>query len=188
MAGKARQKETDMGRMRQFLRITAILGTIAMLAGCAYQAAIKQLPPAEQAVFRAHSKVMTPAQARTYLSKATAAERAAYLEAIGTAQRFQALEPQDREAVLSGFIRKGMSANALLFLWGQPYTTEGRTGHYEWWNYRGPAFALADRGTSYNDAGTIVIVYLVDGRVDWWFETIPSTSADDGDSKGILRR
>ena len=68
---------------------------------------------------------MTAAQVRTYLAKATAAERTAYLSEIDLAQRFQGLDPLDREAVLSGIPRVGMSAEALLFLWGDLYYTAG---------------------------------------------------------------
>ena len=37
---------------------------------------------------------MTASQTRTYLAKTSAAERTAYLQAIGLAQRFQRLDPQ----------------------------------------------------------------------------------------------
>jgi hypothetical protein len=171
-----------MRRMRQLLRLTGTVAALAILAGCTYQAAIERLPPAERATFRAQSKLMSSAQVRTYLAKPTAAERAAYLEAIGTAQRFQALEPQDRQAVLAGYPREGMSAEAMRFLWGEPYYTNGYTGHYEHWYYRGSAFSLANHGSPYN-AGTWVDVYMVAGRVSWWLEFVPSTN-DDADVNG----
>jgi len=69
---------------------------------------------------------MTPAQTRTYLAKATAAERTAYLHDSGLAQRFEALDSPDREAVQYGFLRKGMSAEALRFVWGEPAQACGR--------------------------------------------------------------
>lgn len=159
---------------------------LVILGGCTYQAALERLSPAERATFRAQSKLMNTAQAHTYLAKPTAAERAAYLEEIGSAQRFRALEPQDRQAVLGGYPREGMSAEALRFLWGEPYYTDGYTGHYEHWYYLGSAFSLADHGNHYGDAGTRVEVYLVDGRVAWWLEFVPSTNddAEDGGCPG----
>jgi hypothetical protein len=99
-------------------RVGVVLGLIAMLTGCASPAKGRPLSPAEQAEFAIYRKVMTPAQTRTYLAKATAAERTAYLQESGLAQRFQALDPPDREAVQHGFLRKGMSADALRFVWG----------------------------------------------------------------------
>src|SRR5262249_10457468 len=44
------------------------------------------------------------------------------LQESGLAQRFQALDPPDREAVQHGFLRKRMSADALRFVWGEPAT------------------------------------------------------------------
>ena len=64
---------------------------------------------------------MTAAQTRAYLAKATTAERTAYLSEVGLAQRFQAFDPLDREAVRNGFPRAGMSAEALRFVWGDLY-------------------------------------------------------------------
>ena len=125
---------------------------------------------------------MTSTQARTYLAKATAAERAAYLKEVGITQRFQRLEPQDREAVLAGFPREGMSAEAMRFLWGEPYYTEGWTGRWEHWFYLGSSLSLADYGNDYSSGGTMVDVYLVDGRVVWWLEFVPSDD-DNEDSR-----
>src|SRR5690606_37047525 len=101
-------------------------------------------------------------QIRTYLSQASAAERTAYLEELGLAQRFNALDPQDRHAVAAGYIRQGMSAEALRFLWGRPSRTSGYTGHYEHWYYYGPVPSLVVTGSRRQDAGTLVAVYLVD--------------------------
>jgi hypothetical protein len=159
---------------RQVRRWAGLAGLLAILAGCTYQAALRQLPPEEQVTFRMYSKVMTGKQTRTYLSKATAAERAAYLAEIGVAQRFQALEPQDRETVRSGFPRQGMSAEALRFLWGEPSYTGGSAGRYERWYYEGSAFTLGERGSSYAQAGTIVVVHLDKGRVDGWVDVVPT--------------
>ncbi len=168
------------------LRLLSIVSVLFVFTGCAYYAAVNKLSPDEQTEFRIHSKMMSGRQMRTYLAKASAAERSAYLREIGSAQRFEALEAQDRESVLAGYIRKGMSAEALRFLWGEPYSDRGYTGHYEHWYYFGSALDLASRGTSYSEAGTIVDVYLVDNRVKWWLETVPST-LDEEDSE-IRRR
>ena len=92
------------------------MGTIVILTGYTYNAAIQRLSLAEQSEFYTYRHVMTPAQERTYLAKATAAERTAYLSEIGLAQRFQAFDPQDRHTVLSGVPRQGVSAEALFFI------------------------------------------------------------------------
>jgi hypothetical protein len=169
--------------MQQVRRWAGVAGLLVILAGCTYQAALRQLPPEEQVTFRMYSKVMTSHQTRTYLSKATAAERAAYLAEIGVAQRFQALEPQDRETVRSGFPRQGMSAEALRFLWGEPDYTNGNRGHYEYWHYLGSAFSLGERGSALSQGGTIMTVYLVDNRVNWWRETVPTPQETESGDK-----
>jgi hypothetical protein len=157
---------------------------VALLPSCTYRTAIQRLSPEEQTTFRAYRKVMSTGQAHTYLHKATAAERMAYLEDIGLTQRFHALEPQDQEAVLSGFPRKGMHANALRFLWGEPLYARGPAGRYEYWKYFGSAFSLAEGGSSYTQAGTIMTVYLIDGHVDWWVETVPAPQeTSEGDNR-----
>jgi hypothetical protein len=164
-----------------------IVSIFALLSGCAYQAAVNRLSPDEQAVFRAHSKVMSNRQARTYLAKATPTERAIYLQEIGTAQRFAALNSEDQASVLAGYIRKGMSADAVRFLWGEPAYTAGYTGHYERWIYAGSALDLAESGNHYRDAGTRVEVQLTDGLVDWWFEGVPDSDDDAGEAEDSQR-
>jgi hypothetical protein len=162
-----------MRRVRQILYCIGIVGAIMIITGCAYEAAVQQLPPEERTALHAYSKVMTSGQVRTYLAKGTAAERADYLNTIGVAQRFQALDPQDREAVLAGYIREGLSADALRFLWGEPYYTRGYPGHYEYWFYQGSSMELADYGSSASiSGGTKVQVSLVDGRVEWWLDYV----------------
>jgi hypothetical protein len=162
--------------------VGVLLGLIVALTGCTY-AAIQRLSPDEQAEFHLYRKVMTPAQERVYLSRATAAERTAYLREIGLIQHFQALEPQDREAVLGGVPRVGMSAEALLFLWGMPYYTAGDARRYAHWYYLGSSFALAEYGNRYTDFGNRVDVYLVDGRVVGWVDYVPS---DTGRGRRLL--
>lgn len=165
------------------LRLLACCGVLLVLASCSYRAAMNKLPPQERAEFRAQSKLMSSRQIRTYLSKPTPGARAAYLEEIGSAQRFAALDPEDRESVLAGYMRVGMSTEALRFLWGDPYSIEGYRGHYESWYYLGSAFDLAETPTFNNDFSTMVEVYLIDGRVTWWIETVPTDiETDDGDS------
>ena len=96
-----------MKSCRQLLRVISVLmGTIVVYTGCTSDAAIQRLSLAEQSEFYTYRHVMTPAQ-DTYLAKATAAERTAYLSEVGLAQRFQALDPQDRDTVLSGSPRPG---------------------------------------------------------------------------------
>jgi hypothetical protein len=172
------------------IRIRHILGIVsvfALLSGCAYQAAVNRLSPDEQVEFRAHSKVMTARQARTYLAKATPAERSSYLQEIGTAQRFEALNAEDQASVLAGYIRKGMSAEAVRFLWGEPAYTAGYTGHYERWIYAGSAPDLTESGNRYNNSSTQVEVHLTDGLVDWWFESVPESNDDRGESEDSQR-
>ena len=132
-------------------------------------------------------KVMTSSQAHTYIAKATSAERAAYLDEVGLAQRFQALEPQDRQAIEAGFPRLAMSAEAMRFLWGEPYYTDGYTGHYEHWYYLGSSLSLAANGNEYDSAGSMVDVYLVDEQVQWWLDFVPSIEDDPGDSDACGR-
>ena len=163
------------------LRLLAFFGALLVFASCSYRAAMDKLPPEERAEFRAHSKVMTSRQIRTYLAKPTPDARAAYLEEIGSAQRFAALDLEDRESVLAGHIRVGMSSEALRFLWGEPYDIKGYVGRYENWFYNGSAYDLAKAPTVNEDFGTVVQVRLIDGRVKWWLETVPTEfDTDDG--------
>lgn len=173
-----------MTRLPHFLRLIWLLGAILVLTSCTYEAQIRQLAPAEQAEFRAYRKIMTASQARTYLAKATAAERTAYARELGLVQRFQALAAQDREAVLAGYPRKGMSTEAMRFLWGEPYAHKGRTNHYEHWYYLGSSVALATSGNQHYNFGNRVDAYFEDGRLVWWVDFIPSTNDDGSDCNG----
>jgi hypothetical protein len=163
-----------MRDLRLFVRwVVVLMGSIMALSGCTY-AAVQRLSLDEQAEFHIYQKVMTPSQERAYLAKATAAERTAYLREIGLAQRFQALDPSDREAVRSGIPRVGMSAEALLFLWGEPYYTSGDARRYAHWYYLGSSLGLAGYGNQYYNYGNRVDVYLVAGQVTGWVDYIPS--------------
>jgi hypothetical protein len=149
--------------------VLVLMGSVVALSGCTY-AAIHKLSLEEQAEFHLYRKVMTASQERAYLAKTSAAERTAYLREIGLAQRFQGLDPLDREAVRNGFPRVGMSAEALLFLWGEPYYTAGDARRYAHWYYLGSSFDLADRGNQYHNSGNRVDVYLVDGKIVGWVD------------------
>jgi hypothetical protein len=146
------------------------LVTLVGLTACSYDAAIRQLSPAEQSEFYLYHHRLTGSQARTYLAKASAAERTAYLRAIGLPQRFEALDPLDQQAVRSGWPRVGMSAEALLFVWGEPYYTEGDARRSAHWHYLGSSLALGASGNQYNNFGSRVDVYLTDGKVVGWVD------------------
>jgi len=173
-----------MTRLPHVLRLVWLLGVITALASCTYEAQVQRLTPAEQAEFRAYRHVMTAPQARTYLAKATMAERTAYARELGLVQRFQALAAQDREAILVGYPIRGMSIEAMRFLWGEPYAQTGRTNHYEHWYYVGSSVSLATSGNQPSDFGNWVEVYFEAGRVAWWVELIPSTNDDGSDCAG----
>jgi hypothetical protein len=158
-----------------------LLGTIVVLTGCAYDARVRQLSPAEQAEFYIYNKVMTSAQAHAYVAQASAAERTAYLREVGLAQRFAALDPLDREAVQRGFPRVGMSAEALRFVWGEPYYTAGDARRSAHWYYLGSSLALGASGNRHNNFGSRVDVYLVAGKIVGWVDYAPSTDEQDND-------
>jgi hypothetical protein len=164
------------------LLISVLMGTMMVLTGCTYDAAIQRLSLAEQSEFYTYRRVMTPAQERTYLAKATAAERTAYLSETGLAQRFQALEPQDRETVLSGAPRTGMSAEALRFIWGEPYYIDGDARRSAHWYYLGSSFGRGHSIYPLGGFGNRVDVYLVAGKVVGWVDVAPSTEENQGDN------
>ena len=110
--------------------------------------------------------------------RATPAEREAFLQKIGVIRRFQALDPADRAAVLHGIPQVGMSAEALLFLWGDPYSTAGDARRYAHWYYLGSSFSMAASGNQYRDFGNRVDVYLVKGHVTGWVDYTPATAQD----------
>jgi hypothetical protein len=169
---------------QQYLWLGLLLCTTLVVPSCTYETAVRRLSPPEQAELRLYRHVMTGAHIRTYLAQATAAERTAYLHTIGLAQRFQALDPADQEAVRSGFPRRGMSAEALRFVWGEPYYTAGHAQHAAHWFYLGSSLGLATSGNQYGRIGQQVDVYLVDGRVVGWVDYAPSTEEQDNDWGG----
>jgi hypothetical protein len=163
-------------------RLLCVTAALALLTGCAYERAVNNLSPEERKAFWAYRKVMRSSQEKTYLSKPDEAARLAYLRDIDVTQRFEALDAQDREAVLHGFIRQGMRADALYFLWGEPEHTSGASGKWEYWLYRGYASDLFQHGNQYHEGNSQVRVFLVDNRVQWWTQELPEGDGDAGDS------
>jgi hypothetical protein len=162
-----------------------LLGTSIVLTGCTYNydAVAGQLSVPEQREFHTYKKIMSAAQTRTYLAKTSAAERTAYLQEIGLAQRFQSLDPLDRDTVQNGFPRVGMSAEALRFVWGEPEYTRGDARRSAHWYYLGSSFDLGVNGNRYgNSGGNRVDVYLVDGKVMGWIDG-PRTDDDKGSDR-----
>src|SRR5215471_16324878 len=127
-------------------RIGVLLSLVVVLAGCTYDAAIQRLSLAEQAEFGLYRSIMTASQVHTYVAQPTAAARTAYLQQLGLVQRFQALDPLDQAAIRSGAPRVGMSAEALRFLWGEPYTTAGDARRYARWHYLGSSLNRSSSG------------------------------------------
>jgi hypothetical protein len=154
-----------------------VLGALLGLTACSYEATLRHLSPAEQAEFALYHHRMTGVQQHTYLGKASAAARTAYLRELGLAQRFQALDPQDREAVQQGWPRVGMSAEALLFVWGEPYMTEGDARRAAHWHYLGSSLGRSASQNPRLGFGHRVDVYLVDGKVVGWVDA-PLTTQD----------
>jgi hypothetical protein len=162
-----------------------LLGIIIVLTGCPpnYDAAVRQMSVPEQREFYTYKKIMSASQTRAYLAKTSAAERTAYLQEIGLAQRFQSLDPLDRDAVQNGFPRVGMSAEALRFVWGEPEYTRGDARRSAHWYYLGSSFDLGVNGNRYgNSGGNRVDVYLVDGKVMGWIDG-PRTDDDKGSDR-----
>lgn len=159
--------------MRLRYRIGGLLSvTWLILAGCASQHSYQHLPTAEQELYRAYSQVMTLKQSQTYLSLSTAAQRQAYAREVGVSQKLDALSPEERQAVLHGDVFKGMSGDALRFVWGDPCRKEGPPA-YQTWYYHGPVFSLPGAGWNCSGgADTITEVTLVNGKVDGWIEHI----------------
>jgi hypothetical protein len=161
-----------------------LLAALVGLTACTYDAAVRRLSPAEQTEFALYHHRMTRSQARAYLAKASAAERTAYLGALGLPQRFQALDPLDQAAVRSGWPRVGMSAEALLFVWGEPYYTDGDARRSAHWHYLGSSFGRGHAHTSLGGFGNRVDVYLADGQVVGWVDVAPTTQDSTGGCQG----
>jgi hypothetical protein len=68
-------------------------------------------------------------------------------------------------------VRTGVSAEALRFLWGHTYYTEGYAGPNEYGYYVGSIRDLAESTRPAIHYGlTLMRVYFVDGRLKWWLE------------------
>jgi len=174
-----------MKRDRLFVSWTAlVLGALLGLTACTYDAALRHLSPAEQAEFALYHHRMTGGQQHTYLAKASAAERTAYLRELGLVQRFQALDPLDRAAVQGGWPSVGMSAEALRFVWGDPYDTAGDARRYAHWYYLGSSFGRSASGNSPWGFGNRVDVYHVDGKVVGWVDVALTTESATGGCDG----
>ena len=133
----------------------------------------QHLPTVEQELYRAYSQVMSASQMRTFLALSTTAEREAFAKEIGVAQRFDALSPEERQAVLHGQAFKGMSGEALRFVWGDPCREKGPAAH-QTWIYQGPVFSLPEPGWNCSPSGDrYTEVQLENGKVKWWVERVP---------------
>jgi hypothetical protein len=83
-----------MRRSRSWLtHLCAGSALLLSLAGCAHDAAVQGLSPAEQSEFYTYRYLMTSAQVQTYLAKTTARDRTDYLHTLGLMQRVQAADP-----------------------------------------------------------------------------------------------
>jgi len=72
-----------------------------------------------------------------------------------------------------------MSTEALRFVWGEPYYTDGNARRSAHWHYLGSSLALGASGNQYNNFGSRVDVYLTDGKVVGWVD-----GASPNDDKG----
>jgi len=156
---------------------------MGVLAGCTSDAALQRLSPAEQAEVALYRQVMTPGQVRTYVAQPPAA-RTAYLQELGLVQRFQALSPLDQEAIWSGAPSVGMSADALRFLWGEPYYTAGDARRYAHWYYLGSSLTRSPSGYHPWEVGQRVDVYLVAGQVVGWVDVTLGNLGTSGGASG----
>lgn len=160
---------------------TAMLLLVLLgLTACASDAAFRQLAPAEQAEFALYRRRLTGWQEHAYLAKPTAAARTAYLQELGVPQRFQALDPLDQQAVRSGWPRVGMSAEALLFVWGDPAYTDGDARRAAHWHYLGSSFGRSGSGNPPGGFGNRVDVYLAEGKIVGWVDVAPTTQETSG--------
>jgi hypothetical protein len=75
-----------------------------------------------------------------------------------------------------------MSAEALRFVWGDPYYTDGDARRYAHWHYLGSSFGRGNSSYPSGGFGNRVDVYLVAGKVVGWVDVAPTTQDDAGDS------
>ena len=162
--------------------IDALVGTVAVLTRLPARKTIRRLAPSVQAELATYGHAMTPTQQCAYLAKVTATERTAYLRELGLIQRFAALSPLDRAAVRRRCPYPEMRADALLFLWGEPYYTVRQTGQDEIWYYRGVSRREDSVDTPARKPGIEVEVYLVEGQVITWREVVQRRSASPAET------
>jgi hypothetical protein len=67
-----------------------------------------------------------------------------------------------------------MSADALLFVWGEPYATARDARRSAHWYDLGSSMELATYGNQYRNVGNRVDVSLVDGHVVGWVDDVPN--------------
>lgn len=141
-------------------------GLVALVAvGCGAAYSYLRLPAGERRLFEIYSVSMTTAQQAEYLSRTTSADRAAYAEALGVHQRFLALPEGERDAVLRQSLMAGMSANALLMSWGDPWYRVRLGEDTEEWVYF-PYFSRhLPPSLGYR-------IYLTGGRVSDWVQFV----------------
>jgi hypothetical protein len=151
--------------------------TLVVITGCVSIYAGMHLTEEERGQYRADTHLMTHRQLRTYLTLPTASERAAYARQVGAAQQLEALPKPERAAVLNGHPFKGMSAEALRLLWGDPDWEKGPKQD-AYWYYYGDYFSLAEPGSYFPPKNTIMEVALMDGKVTWWQERLPSSERE----------
>ena len=73
-----------------------------------------------------------------------------------------------------------MSVEALRFIWGEPYDTDGATRRYAHWYYLGSSFGRGRSNYPLGGFGNRVDVYLVAGKVVGWVDAAPSTEENQG--------
>jgi hypothetical protein len=160
-----------------------IIVPLVLLTACAgldYQ----HLPTVEQELYRAYSQIMSSGQRRAFLALSTTAEREAFAKEIGIAQRFNALTPEEQQAARHGQAFKGMSDEALRFVWGDPCRERGPAAH-QTWIYEGPVFSLPSPGWNCSShVDTYTEVQLVNGKVQWWIERVPTGKGRRGGRRG----
>jgi hypothetical protein len=77
-----------------------------------------------------------------------------------------------------------MSAEALRFVWGEPYHTKGDPRRSAHWYYLGSSFGRSAYNNPRWGFGNRVDVYLEAGKVVGWVDTVLSTSENGGSSSG----
>ena len=165
-------------RLAHHLCSMIIMAMVLLTACSTYD--FQHLPTVEHELYRAYSQVMSSSQRRTFLALSTTAEREAFAKEIGVAQRFDALSSEERQAVLYGQAFRGMSGDALRFVWGAPCREQGPAAHQTWF-YHGPVFSLPGPGWNCSRSpDRITEVQLVNEKVQEWIERVPTQRGSRG--------